>query len=248
MTNLDYLFMDYGKIYLIPTNIGDGAVYDEMPEINGRIINQLDYFIVENIRSARRFLSKAGIEKPIDSLEFIELNEHTVLEDIAPMLKPIMSGRSAGVLSEAGLPAIADPGADIVAAAQNIGIECIPLVGPSSIFMALMASGMNGQSFAFNGYLPVKQSDRANAIRRFEKRAITESQSQIFIEAPYRNVKLIADFLSVLSGTTRLTIAADILSKNQYIRTLSVAEWRQTKLPELNKRPAIFIVGGNRNH
>ena len=159
-----------------------------------------------------------------------------------------MSGRSAGVLSEAGLPAIADPGADIVAAAQNIGIECIPLVGPSSIFMALMASGMNGQSFAFNGYLPVKQSDRANAIRRFEKRAITESQSQIFIEAPYRNVKLIADFLSVLSGTTRLTIAADILSKNQYIRTLSVAEWRQTKLPELNKRPAIFIVGGNRNH
>ena len=243
MTNLDYLFMDYGKIYLIPTNIGDGAVYDEMPEINGRIINQLDYFIVENIRSARRFLSKASIEKPIDSLEFIELNEHTVLEDIAPMLKPIMSGRSAGVLSEAGLPAIADPGADIVAAAQNIGIECIPLVGPSSIFMALMASGQNGQSFAFNGYLPVKPHERRGAIRKYEQRALSEGQSQIFIETPYRNGALMEEMLQSLGSETVLTVAADLTAPTEYVRSATVRKWRTLPRPEIHKRPAIFIIG-----
>ena len=238
--------MTRGKIYLIPTNIGDGAVYDEMPLFNQSVIRELDYFIVENIRSARRFLSKAEIGKPIDTLEFVELNEHSRSEDIEPMLRPVLSGKSAGVLSEAGLPAIADPGADIVAAAQAHNIECIPLVGPSSIFMALMASGMNGQSFAFNGYLPVKNPDRANEIRRFERRALSESQSQIFIEAPYRNDKLFADFLSLLSPNTRLTIAADILTQTQYIRTQTIDQWRKATPPKLNKRPAIFIIGGNR--
>jgi len=145
-----------GKIYLIPTPIGDTAVYDCTPEYNKNIISSLDYFIVENIRSARRFLSKAGVGKPIDSLEFAELNEHTDKATIGNIIAPVIAGRDAGIISEAGVPAVADPGADIVAIAHRNGIEVIPLVGPSSIILAVMASGMNGQSFAFNGYLPVK--------------------------------------------------------------------------------------------
>ncbi len=235
--------MAYGKIYMLPCPISEGNPYDVLPEANRAVMGRLDYFIVENVRTARRFLSAAKIGRPIEELEFAECNEHTTALEIEPLLKPILEGRSAGIISEAGLPGVADPGADVVALAQKKGIEVIPLVGPSSILMALMASGQNGQSFAFNGYLPIKPAERAKALRNFERRAQVEGQSQIFIEAPYRNEKLLGDMLATLSGTTRVTVAVDITSPTQIIRTLSVEQWRKTPLPDMHKRPTIFIIG-----
>lgn len=235
--------MAYGKIYMLPCPISEGNPYDVLPEANRAVMGGLDYFIVENVRTARRFLSAAKIGRPIEELEFAECNEHTTALEIEPLLRPILEGRSAGIISEAGLPGVADPGADVVALAQKKGIEVIPLVGPSSILMALMASGQNGQSFAFNGYLPIKPAERTKALRHFERRALTEGQSQIFIEAPYRNEKLLGDMLATLSGTTRVTVAVDITSPTQIIRTLSVEQWRKTPLPDMHKRPTIFIIG-----
>lgn len=235
--------MAYGKIYMLPCPISEGNPYDVLPEANRAVMGGLDYFIVENVRTARRFLSAAKIGRPIEELEFAECNEHTTALEIEPLLKPILEGRSAGIISEAGLPGVADPGADVVALAQRKGIEVIPLVGPSSILMALMASGQNGQSFAFNGYLPIKPAERAKALRNFERRAQVEGQSQIFIEAPYRNEKLLGDMLATLSGTTRVTVAVDITSPTQIIRTLSVEQWRKTPQPDMHKRPTIFIIG-----
>ena len=232
-----------GKLYMLPCPIGEGDPYATLPAANGEIIRSLDYFIVENVRTARRFLSRAGIGRPIDTLEFAELNEHTQPQDIERLIVPLLSGRSAGMISEAGVPGVADPGAEIAAIAHRKGIEVIPLVGPSSILLALMASGLNGQSFAFNGYLPVKEPHRRDAIRRFEKRARTERQSQLFIEAPYRNQKLFADFLDVCAQDTMLSVAVDLMSPTQWIRTYSVGQWRRSNLPEINKRPAIFILG-----
>ena len=231
-----------GQLYLIPTPIGDTEVYDVMPLSNQSVMRGLDYFVVENVRSARRFLSKAGIGKPIYSLTFSELNEHTLPEEVEGLLRPLLEGHDVGLLSEAGLPAVADPGAALVLLAHKHEIRVIPLVGPSSIMLALMSSGLNGQSFAFNGYLPVKNPERAKAIKFFEHRAIKEKQSQIFIEAPYRNVKLFEDLVSLCAPHTKLTIAADILQPNQFIETMEICQWRGKK-PDINKRPAIFIIG-----
>ena len=204
-----------GTLYLIPCPIAeDTPVWDVLPAANRAVIDSLDYFIVENVRSARRFLSKAGFGRPIDSLEFRELNEHTT-----------------------------DPGALAVARCHRLGIRVVPLIGPSSIILAVMASGLNGQSFAFNGYLPVKPPERARAIRTLERRATGERQSQVFIEAPYRNAKLLGQLLEVCAPDTRLTLAVDITSPQEYIRTLTVREWRSALLPEMDKRPAIFILG-----
>ena len=234
-----------GVLYMIPCPISDAtAVYDVVPQANRDVINSLDYFIVENVRSARRFLSKAGIERKIDDLEFVELNEHTKAGvAVEAMVRPIMEGRSAGVISEAGVPGVADPGAMVAEACHRRGIRVIPLVGPSSILLAMMASGLNGQSFAFNGYLPVKPAERAKAIKTFERRAQSERQSQIFIEAPYRNVKLVEQILSVCAPVTRLTIACDITSPEEIIITRSIEEWRRGGLPDIAKRPTIFIIG-----
>ena len=236
--------MGKGKIYMLPTPIGDTPVWDVLPQYNRTVIDRLEYFIVENTRSARRFLSKAGIARPIDTLEFRELNEHTVAgREVEELVKPLVEGRSAGVVSEAGVPGVADPGALVVEACHRRGIRVVPLVGPSSIVMAVMASGLNGQSFAFNGYLPVKPPERVQAIRRFERRAHAEGQSQLFIEAPYRNVKLMEQLLQTLAPETRLTVAMDITAPGEFIRTLRVREWRAAELPAMNKRPAIFIIG-----
>ncbi len=234
-----------GILYLIPCPIAEeGDVWDVLPAANKKVIDSLDYFIVENTRTARRFLSKSKVANPIESLEFVELNEHSHSGiEIERMVDPIAAGRSAGVISEAGVPGVADPGALVVEACHRRGIKVVPLVGPSSIIMAVMASGLNGQSFAFNGYLPIKPPERGKAIRNFERRAQSEGQSQLFIEAPYRNVKLVEQLLSTLSPRTRLTIAMDITAPSEYILTQEVEKWRKTKLPELNKRPAIFIIG-----
>ena len=234
-----------GTLYLIPCPIAEeGDVWDVLPAANRAVMASLDYFIVENTRSARRFLSKAKLGRPIEELEFRELNEHTVAgREVEELVAPIAAVRSAGVISEAGVPGVADPGALVVALCHRRGIRVVPLVGPSSILLAMMASGLNGQSFAFNGYLPVKPPERVQAIRRFERRAHAEGQSQLFIEAPYRNVKLMEQLLQTLAPETRLTVAMDITAPGEFIRTLRVREWRAAELPAMNKRPAIFIIG-----
>ena len=236
---------DKGILYMIPCPISDSTeVYDVVPAANRDIIDSLDYFIVENVRSARRFLSKAGIKRRIDELEFVELNEHTIAgAAVEAMVRPIVQGRSAGVISEAGVPGVADPGALVVEACHRKGIRVVPLVGPSSILLALMASGLNGQSFAFNGYLPVKSPERGKAIKALERRAHAEHQSQIFIEAPYRNVKLMEQLLQVCAADSLLTVACDITSPEEYILTLPIARWREGKMPDIAKRPTIFIIG-----
>ncbi len=234
-----------GTLYLIPCPISDQtAVYDVTPAANKAIIDSLDYFIVENLRSARRFLSKAKIERAIDTLEFRELSEHTTsAQEIEAMVSLIVAGRSAGVISEAGVPAVADPGALIVEACHKKGIKVVPLVGPSSIIMAMMASGLNGQSFAFNGYLPIKEPERSRAIRSFERRAVSEGQSQLFIETPYRNIKLFDQLLQVLSPATKLTLAISITDPEEFISTKSVKSWREGEKPDMAKKPTIFIIG-----
>ena len=230
---------------MIPCPISDQTeVYDVVPEANRRVIDSLDYFIVENVRSARRFLSKAQIARKIDELEFVELNEHTVAgQAVEAMIKPLLAGRSAGVISEAGVPGVADPGALVVEACHRKGIRVVPLVGPSSILLAMMASGLNGQSFAFNGYLPVKPPERGKAIKALERRAHVERQSQIFIEAPYRNVKLMEQMLQVCAAESMLTVACDITSPEEFIETRSVAQWRKGELPDIAIRPTIVFIG-----
>ena len=234
-----------GVLYMIPCPISDQTdVYDVVPEANRRVMDSLDYFIVENVRSARRFLSKAGISRKIDELEFVELNEHTVAgQAVEAMVKPLLAGRSAGVISEAGVPGVADPGALVVEACHKHDVRVVPLVGPSSILLAMMASGLNGQSFAFNGYLPVKPPERSKAIKALERRAHTEQQSQIFIEAPYRNVKLMEQMLQVCAAETTLTVACDITSPEEFILSLPIAQWRKAGVPDIAKRPTIFIIG-----
>lgn len=230
---------------MIPCPISDEtAPWDVLPAANRAVMDSLDYFIVENTRTARRFLSKAGIARPIDTICFRELNEHTAAgQQVEELVRPLIEGRSAGVISEAGVPGVADPGALVVEACHRRGIRVVPLVGPSSIILAVMASGLNGQSFAFNGYLPIKEPERSKAIRHFERRAQTEHQSQLFIEAPYRNVKLMEQLLQTLAPETLLTVAMDITAPGEVIETHVVREWRQRRLPEMNKRPAIFILG-----
>lgn len=233
-----------GKLYLIPTPIGETAGWDDaLPGNNRTVLSGLKYFVVENVRTARRFIAKSQCGLVIDELVFSELNEHTPPEEVERLLDPIVKeGADIGLMSEAGLPCIADPGALLVAAAHRKGIEVAPLSGPSSIFLALMASGANGQSFAFNGYLPVKQPARTEAIRKYEKRARTENQSQIFIETPYRNGSLFNDLLKACAAQTNLTIAADLLEPTQLIETFTIGQWQKKGAPDFHKRPAIFIL------
>ncbi len=230
-----------GNLYLIPNLIGDGNPGDFLPGNVLKIIKSLNYFIVEDIRTARRFLLKAGIENPIDTLTFFTLNEHTSSKDISEFLIPAKNF-DVGIVSDAGVPSVADPGADIVRLAHTMGIRVIPLVGPSSILLALMASGLNGQNFAFNGYLPVKKPERVQRIRFYEKRAVSENQTQIFIEAPYRNMQLLEDILGTCSPEIMLGIAADISLETEFIHCKPILKWKG-KIPELHKRPAIFMIG-----
>ncbi len=229
-----------GKLYLIPTTLGESEIDKVIPTFNTDLLNQIKCFIVENVRTARRFLSKSGITTKIDDLVFFELNKHTPPEELASFIKPLLIGENIGLISEAGCPAVADPGADIVALAHNSDIEIVPLVGPSSILLALMASGFNGQSFAFNGYLPIKSPARAAKLKKDEQRSKTEGQTQIYIEAPYRNMQLLETIVSTLNPNTRLCIATDLTLDNQYVVTKPVKAWKKIK-PTLHKRPTIFL-------
>lgn len=229
------------SLFLIPVTLGDTDHRRVLPEYNREIILQIKYFIVENIRTARRFLKKTEPSIVIDDLTFYELNKHTSPEDVAGYLVPLTKGEHVGVISEAGCPAVADPGADVVAIAQRKNYPVVPLVGPSSILMSVMASGFNGQSFAFHGYLPIEPGERAKKIKALEQRVYAEHQTQLFIETPYRNNKMVEDILHNCRPQTRLCIAANITCEGEYIRTKTIKEW-QGKVPDLTKIPCIFLL------
>lgn len=232
---------DKSRLILFPVPMGDTPVDRVLPAANIELLRQVKYFVVENIRSARRFLRAASRDIVIDELHFEELSEHTPASAVDEMLRPMLEGHDIGVISEAGCPAVADPGADIVAAAQRRGLTVVPLVGPSSIIMALMGSGSNGQSFAFNGYLPIEPPKRRHAIADMERHANNNGQSQIFIETPYRNNRLIDDLLATMSPSTRLCIASDITGPGQSIITDTVGGWRK-RPHDYGKVPTIFVI------
>lgn len=229
------------SLYLIPVTLGDTEHRRVLPEYNREVIRQIRHFIVENIRTARRFLKKAEPSIVIDDLTFYELNKHTSPEQAAGYLAALAAGESVGVISEAGCPAIADPGADVVAIAQRKGYPVVPLVGPSSILMSLMASGFNGQSFAFHGYLPIDAAERTAMIKKLEGRIYAERQTQLFIETPYRNAKLVEELIRTCRPSTKLCIASNITCEDEYIRTRPVKEWAG-KIPDLAKKPTIFLL------
>lgn len=229
------------KLYLFPVPLSDNPVTEVLPAHNIELIKTVKYFIVENLRSARRFLKQCDRSIDIDSLTFFTLNEHTDPSELTPMLAPMEAGNDVGVISEAGCPAVADPGADIVAIAQQRGYTVVPLVGPSSILMGVMASGFNGQSFAFNGYLPIDQGARTSRLKELERRIIKERQTQIFIETPYRNNRLIAELCRSLPGNMRLCVASDITGAKQSIVTLPLSKWAKRQY-NYDKVPTIFLL------
>ena len=228
-------------LYLIPVTLGDTPLTKVLPQYNIEIIKEIRYFIVEDLRSARRFLRQADSQFDIDGSTFFELNKHTSPDDISGYLAPLAQGHSMGVISEAGCPAVADPGADVVAIAQRKGLKVVPLVGPSSIILSVMASGFNGQSFAFHGYLPIKPDERARKIKQLEQRVYAEEQTQLFIETPYRNGKMIEDIIKNCRPQTKLCIAANLTCPDEFVRTRTVKDWRG-KVPELSKIPCIFLL------
>lgn len=230
-----------GKIYLIPTTLGDNAPLEVLPISIKRTIENVDHYIVENEKTARRFIKKISPSKEQPSLHIQTLNKFTNQADIPAYLEPCISGFNIGLLSEAGCPGIADPGADVVKIAHEKRIQVVPLVGPSSILMAMMSSGMNGQNFAFNGYLPIDASERKTTIKNLERFSREKGQSQIFMETPYRNDKLLLELTKTLQKSTRLCIACDITLPTEFIQTKTVHEWREITI-DLNKRPTIFIV------
>lgn len=229
------------KLYLIPVTLGDTDINRVLPSHNLEVIKTIKHFIVENIRSARRFLKKCDPSINIDELTFYELNKHTKVEMISTYLEPIKKGENIGIISESGCPAIADPGADVVSIAQKRGYKIVPLVGPSSILMSLMASGFNGQSFAFQGYLPIDNSEKIRKIKQLESRSYSENQTQIFIETPYRNQKLAEDLIANCKPQTKMCIAMNISLDNEYIVTKTMKEWKD-KLPEMHKQLCVFLI------
>ncbi len=231
-----------GKLYLVPNTLGESAVSSVLPCDIGNVLNSIAEFIVEDERTARRFLKKAGYTGSLDTVVLHLLNEHTDKDRVGSYLKAVKEGKNIGIISDAGCPGIADPGAEVVKLAHERNITVVPLVGPSSILLALMASGMNGQSFCFNGYLPKEKHERQRKIKELEKLALQKDQTQLFIETPYRNMQMLEDLLAVCEEQTRLCIACDITLATESIQTLPVAEWKKKK-PELHKRPAIFLIG-----
>ncbi|KAB2822981.1 MAG: SAM-dependent methyltransferase [Paludibacter sp.] len=228
-------------LYLFPTLLGDTGPNDVLPAANTTVLATIRHFIVEEVRTARRFIRKCLPQANIDEMTFFVLNQHTRPEEVASFLTPLQEGLPMGLRSEAGCPAIADPGADVVALAQQLNLKVVPLVGPSSILLALMASGFNGQSFAFNGYLPVQLPDKQKILKKWEHRIYNEHQSQLFIETPYRNNKTLADLLALCPAEMKLCIAADITTPTEFIRTLTIRNWKN-QLPDLTKRPTLFIL------
>ena len=230
------------KLFLIPTTLGDTRIERVLPTDLTLLISSISVFIVENLRTSRRFLKKVNPSIVIDNLTFFELNQHTDKKEISCFLEPIQTGQDIGIISEAGCPAIADPGAEVVKIAHTKNIQVVPLVGPSSILLALMASGMSGQNFAFNGYLPIRNPEKSLQIKLLEKRMQTEGQTQIFIETPYRNAQLLDELLRNCDPQTMLCIAVDITLDTEFILSKPISYWK-TNIPDIQKRPAIFMIG-----
>lgn len=234
--------MTKGNLYLIPTPLGETKSENVLPAFNFQVIQRIDTFIVEELRTARRFLRKAGYIKDFETVTFHLLNEHTPDEEAIGMLENTLKGHHVGLLSEAGLPCIADPGNIVVRLAHQKGIRVIPLTGPSSIMLALMASGLNGQSFVFHGYLPVKPDERSKALHELEQAASKRNQTQIFIETPYRNLQMLESIVKTCHPSLTLCIAADLTLETEWIRSMPLNEWKRQK-PDLHKRPAVFLLG-----
>lgn len=230
-------------LYLIPVLLGDTEPRQVLPDYNRDVILNIRHFVVEDVRSARRFLKRVEKSIDIDALSFYPMGKHTDRNLYAQYLEPLRKGESVGVLSEAGCPAVADPGAEVVRVAQQEGLRVIPLVGPSSILLAVMGSGFNGQSFAFNGYLPIEPADRAKRLKQLEQRAYSEHQTQLFIETPYRNAKLFAEILRTCRPQTRLCVAAGLTCPEEFIKTRTIQDWKKHPLPDLSKVPAIWVIG-----
>lgn len=230
-----------GKLYLIPVGLGDSNAEKVFPPMNAHIIDGIEDFIVENEKSARRFIKQILPEKSQQSLKLNGLNKFTEASEIPTFLDAAKEGRNIGLLSEAGCPGVADPGAEIVKLAHNYNIQVIPLIGPSSILLAMMASGMNGQSFTFHGYLPIDKKERKHEIKQLERISTEKNQAQIFIETPYRNMKFLEDLIQSLHPTTRICVACDLTLESEFIKTATASEWKNIKT-DLHKRPAIFII------
>lgn len=229
-------------MYLLPVSLGDSPLDRVIPAYALEMINRIDHYAVEDLRSARRYLKKAGITKSINELQFYLLNEHSAEADLSVIMDILNSGTALALMSEAGVPAVADPGRELVALAHKNDILVVPLVGPSSILLALMASGMSGQDFRFHGYLPIKKPQRTQILKQIEKQARDTGSTQIFMETPYRNMSLMDDILNFCEGETKLCVAADITLPGEYIKTKTVHEWR-TDPPQIHKRPAVFLLG-----
>jgi len=232
-----------GTLYLIPTILADDTAGQVLPAQVPMQVAALSYFLVENARTARRFIKSVAPQQVIEELRISVIDKDSTPAQIQAALQPVLAGQDAGVISEAGCPGIADPGAELARAAHQLGLRVVPLVGPSSLLLALMASGLNGQSFTFHGYLPIERARRSAAIKQLERLALAQHQTQLFIETPYRNMALLEDLLAQLNGSTRLCIAASLTGENEYIRTNTIAGWRKTGLPNIHKQPAVFLVG-----
>jgi 16S rRNA (cytidine1402-2'-O)-methyltransferase len=230
-----------GKLYLIPTTMGDCDPTDVLPQTIKRCVEFIDDYIVENEKTARKCIKSTNPEKVQAILRLSSLNKHTEVSEYNKMIQPCLEGKNIGLMSEAGCPAIADPGAAIVKLAHEKGIQVVPLVGPSSILLAMMASGMNGQGFTFNGYLPIEKSEKKTVLKNLEQLSHTKNQSQIFIETPYRNNKLLEDIIQSLQPNTHLCVAADITLPTEYIKTLRIQDWKKNTI-DLHNRPTIFII------
>lgn len=230
------------SLYLIPVTLGDTPIERVLPAYNKEVILSIRHFIVEEVRTARRFLKQVDRNINIDELTFYPMGKHADAALFSKYLDALRNGEDMGVISEAGCPAVADPGADVVAIAQREGHKVVPLVGPSSILLAVMGSGFNGQSFAFHGYLPIAPADRAKRLKQLESRSAAEHQTQLFIETPYRNHKIIADILATCNPRTKLCIASGLTTDKEYICSKTIKEWKRTTLPDLNKIPTIFAI------
>jgi len=231
-----------GTLYLIPVPLGPSAPQDSLHPGVLAVVRPLRHFVVEQAKSARAFLKAAGTDLPLQELQLEELNEHSRPDVLERLLAPLRAGQDVGLLSEAGCPAVADPGADLVALAQRENIRVVPLIGPSSLLLALMASGLNGQRFAFQGYLPAKEPERSKALRELEAESRKRQQTQLFIETPYRNRAMFDAILQACQGTTRLCIAADLTLHGEFIRTQTVAQWKKQTPPEIERRPTVFLL------
>lgn len=230
-----------GTLYLIPTPLGETALEMVLPEATRQITSQLTHFVVEHAKTARAFLKQVGTATPLQQLTLQELNEHTRANELDSLLAPLLAGQDVGLISEAGCPAVADPGADLVRLAHRHGITVRPLVGPSSILLALMGSGLVGQRFAFHGYLPAKPDERGKALRDLEQRSEKEDAAQVFIETPYRNQAMLEGILAACRSDTWLTLACDLTTASEFVSSRRLGDWKQN-LPDINRRPCVFLL------